>query len=327
MSNNMGMRKWLTIVSMAGLVLWSAGASALPYSSLVIFGDSLADSGNNAILLGATQPVPVSGAEAAVLPYASNTYSNGAVWTQYLAASLGLSTTPSLAGGSNYAFGGARSGAATAGQPPGMLDQLGMYLAASKGQASASALYVLEGGGNDARDILGAAMLGLDPSALIHGYASNIASMVSRLHAAGAEQFLLWNVPNIGLSPLVVQLGGSGPASYFAALMNQALDSALALLDAEIADGIHLYDAYTGLNDIVANPKANGFANVTDICVLDIACINDPSGYVFWDGLHPTTAAHAAMARQALGELPEPGSLLLILLAGCALVVARRRPA
>lgn len=318
---------WLSIVSMAGLILWSSGASALPYSNLVIFGDSLADSGNNALLLGATQPVPLGGADVPVLPYASNTYSNGAVWTQYLASSLGLSATPSLAGGSNYAFGGARSGTAAAGQPPGMRDQLGMYLAASQGQASASALYVLEGGGNDARDILGAVMLGLDPSALIHGYAGNIASMVSQLHAAGAEQFLLWNVPNIGLSPLVAQLGGSGAASYVAALMNQALDSALALLDAEIADGIHLYDAYGGLNDIVANPKANGFANVTDICALDIACIADPGGYVFWDGLHPTTAAHAAMARQALGVLPEPGALLLTLLAGCALVATRRRPA
>lgn len=323
MSNNM--KKWLAVVSMASLGLWSASASALPYSNLVIFGDSLADSGNNAILLGATQSLPLTGPDAPVLPYSSNTYSNGAVWTQHLAGSLGLSAAPSLAGGGNYAFGGARSGSATAGQTPGMIDQLGMYLADSKGQASANTLYVLEGGGNDARDILGAAMLGLDPTALILGYASNVASIVSQLHAAGAEEFLLWNVPNIGLSPLVAQLGGSAAASYFVALMNQALDSALAMLDAEITDGIHLYDAYAGLNGIVANPKASGFANVTDICALDAACVNDPSGYVFWDGLHPTTAAHAVMAQQALGELPEPGSLLLVLLGGFGLAAIRRR--
>lgn len=323
MSNNM--KKWLAVVSMASLGLWSASASALPYSNLVIFGDSLADSGNNAILLGATQSLPLAGPDAPVLPYSSNTYSNGAVWTQHLAGSLGLSAAPSLAGGSNYAFGGARSGSATAGQAPGMIDQLGMYLADSKGQASANTLYVLEGGGNDARDILGAAMLGLDPTALILGYASNVASIVSQLHAAGAEEFLLWNVPNIGLSPLVAQLGGSAAASYFVALMNQALDSALAMLDAEITDGIHLYDAYAGLNGIVANPKASGFTNVTDICALDAACVNDPSGYVFWDGLHPTTAAHAVMAQQALGELPEPGSLLLVLLGGLGLAAIRRR--
>lgn len=323
MSNNM--KKWLAVVSMASLGLWSASASALPYSNLVIFGDSLADSGNNAILLGATQSLPLAGPDAPVLPYSSNTYSNGAVWTQHLAGSLGLSAAPSLAGGSNYAFGGARSGSATAGQAPGMIDQLGMYLADSKGQASANTLYVLEGGGNDARDILGAAMLGLDPTALILGYASNVASIVSQLHAAGAEEFLLWNVPNIGLSPLVAQLGGSAAASYFVALMNQALDSALAMLDAEITDGIHLYDAYAGLNGIVANPKASGFANVTDICALDAACVNDPSGYVFWDGLHPTTAAHAVMAQQALAELPEPGSLLLVMLGGFGLAAIRRR--
>lgn len=319
------MKKGLAVVSMAGLMLWSAGAAALPYSSLVIFGDSLADSGNNAILLGATQPVPVSGAEAPTFPYASNTYSNGAVWTQYLAGSLGLSATPSLAGGSNYAFGGARSGYATAGQPPGMLDQLGMYLSDSKGLASANALYVIEGGGNDARDVLDAVMHGIDPMSLIVGYAGNIASMLSQLHAAGAEHFLVWNVPNIGLSPLVVQAGGSQAASYFAALMNQALVSVLAMLDTEITDGLRLYDAYGGLNDIVANANAHGFTNVSDQCAMDIACINDPSGYVFWDGLHPTTAAHAAMARQALAELPEPASLLLVLVAGLALTASRRR--
>lgn len=321
------MKKWLAVVSVAGLALWSAGAWALPYSNMVVFGDSLADSGNNAILLGATQSLPLNGSDAPVLPYASNTYTNGAVWTQYLAGSLGLSVAPSLAGGGNYAFGGARSGFAATGQAPGMRDQLGMYLVDSKGQASANTLYVVEGGGNDARDILGAAMLGLDPTAMILGYANNIAAILSQLHAAGAEEFLLWNVPNIGLSPLVAQLGGSGAASYFVSLMNQALDSALAQLDAEIADGIHLYDAYAGLSDIVANPKASGFANVTDVCALDNACINDPSGYVFWDGLHPTTAAHAVMARQALGELPEPGSLFLFLLGGCALVAVRRRRA
>lgn len=319
------LRKWLVVVALAGMGFWSPGASALPYSSLVIFGDSLADSGNNAILLNATQATPISGPEAPVLPYSSNTYSNGAVWTQHLAASLGLSATPSLAGGSNYAFGGARSGFAVAGQTPGMLDQVGMYLGAAKGQASASALYVLEGGGNDARDILGAAMLGLDPTSLIQAYAHNIASIVSQLYAAGAEEFLLWNVPNIGLSPLVVQLGGGAAASYYAALMNQSLDSALALLAPDITDGIHLYDAYAGLNDIVANPKPHGFANVTDICALDNACINNPAGYVFWDGLHPTTAAHAVMAQQALGVLPEPGSLVLLLAGGCGLFLTRRR--
>jgi phospholipase/lecithinase/hemolysin len=294
---------------------------------MVVFGDSLADSGNNALLLGSTQSVPLSGADAPTYPYASNTYSNGQVWTQYLANSLGLSANPSIAGGTNYAFGGARTGNAVTGQTPGMLDQLGMYLGSTGGLASASTLYVLEGGGNDARDILGAVMLGLDPTLMIQSYAHNIAALLIQLHAAGAEEFLLWNVPNIGLSPLVIQLGGGAAASYYVSLMNQALNGVLGLLASDITDGLHLYDAYTGLSGIVGNPGGYGFTNVTDICAMDAACIANPTGYVFWDGLHPSTAAHAVMAQQALGVLPEPGSVMLIGLSLFALIMMRRRPA
>ena len=70
--------------------IFIAGAQAVPYTGLVVFGDSLSDSGNNAIVfdgLGAPlppgtlrTPTPIAGpAFIPTFPYASNVYSNGPV--------------------------------------------------------------------------------------------------------------------------------------------------------------------------------------------------------------------------------------------------------
>ena len=87
--------------ALAGLGLCAAAltAAAGPYSGLVVFGDSLSDSGNNALLLSnfGTQPLPpvvvADDASYSRIPSAAGTYSNGMVWTQYLAQSLGAKQT------------------------------------------------------------------------------------------------------------------------------------------------------------------------------------------------------------------------------------------
>jgi phospholipase/lecithinase/hemolysin len=75
------------------------GASA--YSQLTVFGDSLADAGNVFLFSGGTfPPTP---------PYAQR-LSNGLTAVEVLATDLGLPLTPSLAGGRDYAYGGAETG-------------------------------------------------------------------------------------------------------------------------------------------------------------------------------------------------------------------------
>ena len=71
------------------------------------FGDSLSDTGNDLIAFGSPQP-----------PYYQGRFSNGPNWIDDLAAKLGVpDPQPSLAGGTNYAYGGATATSVNTGVP------------------------------------------------------------------------------------------------------------------------------------------------------------------------------------------------------------------
>lgn len=95
----------------------STAALASPiFSQLVVFGDSLSDTGTNAVLFdrlaaGARTSVPLTPTDLGPSsPYRSDRYSNGPVWVEPFAHAFALSARASLLGGSNYAHGGARVG-------------------------------------------------------------------------------------------------------------------------------------------------------------------------------------------------------------------------
>lgn len=323
-------KKVLVVVSLIAASCLPGAAWSLPYSSLYVFGDSLADTGNNAVFFdslsspGALRtPTPLAGPSIPFFPYApSNTYSNGKVWVDYLADSLGLSSLASSLGGTNYAYGGARTGPDTPPSfPPSLTEQVAMAFGTPGAVAPGSALYVVEGGGNDARDVLDAALNGGNVTQLIQTYVSNIANILMTLWTMGADQFLLWNVPDIGKIPAV----NSGAASGLVSVMNQSLGYALAQLPSDLTDGVHLFDAFAAFNDLVAAPGDFGFTDVSSACATSAACIADPTGVFFWDGIHPTSAGHQMLASLVLAELPEPGTIMLLFIGLFGVLVVRRK--
>jgi outer membrane lipase/esterase len=318
--------KALPAFTLAAVALASLPAGASPYTSMVVFGDSLSDSGN-AALAGAINPSQIVLGNSYIpgAAYASGTFSNGPVWASYAATALGVPLLPSAVGGTNFAFGGATSGGP--GPSPNLLLQTGQYLGSTGGVASPNALYVVEGGGNDARAALNAIGLGADPTttiaATVTSFVTNIATIVSELKTDGAQHIIVWDTPNLGVAPAVVAgpPGSSALGSLLATQMNWALASAL-----NGDAGVSIFDIYGLGTAIGLDPSAFGFTNATDACgaVAGANCNN----YVYWDGIHPTTAAHMVIADAFLAEaVPEPSTwfMMIVGFAGIGFMAYRRK--
>ena len=307
-----------TIFLAAALTAAPAVSFAAQYSEIIAFGDSLSDAGNASIATAgafpgagyATRSVPLVPFP---VGYFTNPQSSGGpagLWVDQLAAKLGVSDPlPFLApgGGTNYSVGSAT----TSGGPVSMNTEVGLFLTASPA-APSTALYTLWGGANDIFN-------GLNPVAA----ADTIASQILSLHAAGAANFLWLNLPALGATP-----GLSGNPA-----LAGAANAASAAFDAEWATRLAMLQALgiqvTGLDinalfgNILANPAAYGFTNVTAACNATPGC--NPNSFLYWDTDHPTTYADsliASAAFQALNPTPEPASIVLLALGGTFMLVS-----
>ncbi|HYH36709.1 MAG TPA: SGNH/GDSL hydrolase family protein [Azospirillum sp.] len=251
-----------------------AGAMVVPVSGVVVFGDSLSDAGN------ATP----------------GRFSNGAVWVERLAERLGHPLRPASKGGTNFAVGGART---VGGGIPGLRQQADAYLKRAR-RADPDALYVVYGGGNDLRAVVEAA----DPHLAVLRAADTVAGIVADLAKAGAREFLVPNLPDLGRIPEVWRRGPQAVqiATLLSAGFNEALARSLDGVEARTRVRIHRLDVWALLAEVLANPQAAGFSNVTDACVTATVCA-EPDRFLFWDTVHPTAAAHAKLAEAALAAL------------------------
>ena len=321
----------LPAVALVAVALASPPAAAGPYTSLVIFGDSLSDNGNNALTIGTQAGQPITNTYVPTFPYAiSGVYSNGPVWATDAALQLGATLAPSKLGGTDFAYGGATTGPAVSGFPFSLLTQANQYLAATGNVASPTSLYVIEGGGNNVRAALAAIAGGapIDSTVLATAvaYAANVGSIVNSLQAAGAQHIVVWDTPNVGAAPATLASGAGAVAlaTGIAASMNAAL---AAQLFGE--DGVSIFDIFGLGTSISLNPEAYGFTNATDACGA-AAIGTDCSKYVYWDGIHPTAAAHMVIAEAFLtiaAPVPESSTWAMMILgfAGVGFMAYRRR--
>lgn len=303
----------LAATVLAGVALSAASAHA--FSSLVVFGDSLSDSGNNADLIGAANQTITDNFYIPVNPYAPfDAYTNGNVWVDSFAAALGLPSgaMPSRTGGGNYAYGSART--TVTGGVPTARQQVDMYLATNP-TLQADSLFVVAIGGNDVRNTSAATVL-----ADAQAFAAGVDGIVQSLQDAGAGTIIVWTAPDVGKTPFAISAGASAAASGAAAVFNSFLDGAMA-----DEANVRIFDIFVAVNAEIANPNTS-FTNFTDACGAAVnAC--DPATALFWDGIHPTAAGHALISNGMLqvAAVPEPGSMLMMALGLTALLVVRRR--
>ena len=315
---------------LAGLALAFTGTAALADgpSRVVVFGDSLSDAGNHYLYFGQSATQPFEPIPSASYEIGGHHFTNGATWIEQLSRRLDVPQTarPALSPanpGTNYAFGQARARANAAEFPIfDFASQVGTFLADADGRAPGDALYVVWIGANDVRDaistILTAVLLGGDMAAAqaaaqqILGEAG-LATFngIWALHAQGARDFLVVNVPSPGYTPALAVFGpeAQGLAAQVAGMYNAGLADTIGLLSGVFQDSTFtLLDADGVIADIFADPAGAGFQNVYAPCLafgqLEDAICDAPDRHLFWDAVHPTRGGHrvvAAAAAEALG--------------------------
>jgi outer membrane lipase/esterase len=330
----MSMKRNYWTLSLLLISMWlPVTASAVPFSKLVVLGDSLSDQGNISLITGGTIPPPeyTDG-------FTSGRFTNGRNYIDHLVDGLGLSSLPSVLGGSNYAHGGARTDSHIL-APIGaksILEQLATYQAdLAGGGADNQALHVVWGGANNVRDIIERSIADLtyDPSVDFSNTLVDMATVINGLALLGAEQFLIPNLPDIGLVPLVT--GGGPPvlaASALASLFNTQLANIIDDLEASFMDvEVIRLDTFALSRQFYDNPMQFGFSNVSDACYSEFVASGgttcaESDAYLSWDGFHPTARAHQKFAAKVFAAIPEPASSIL-LLTGLLLIAHRRRSA
>lgn len=148
---------------------------------LLVFGDSLSDVGNFYIMNKKVDPKE---------PYYEGRFSNGPLWIEVFAEEMRLPPVkPSLAGGLNYAYGGARTGDGEREGKPDIGAQINEYLKKTGGKVKRNQLVVICGGSND--------FLKGNPIQTI----PNMIESIERLAKAGGKTFLVSNFPPLGCLP------------------------------------------------------------------------------------------------------------------------------
>ncbi|NEQ78279.1 MAG: SGNH/GDSL hydrolase family protein [Okeania sp. SIO2C9] len=271
------------------------------FSDIYVFGDSLSDTGNAFIATGGLLPPSP--------PYFEGRTSNGPLWIETLAPQLDLTSNPSL----NFAVNGATTGFVNntnnllpEGTPPlliGLQTQIDNFIADTP-ETDPDALYVVWAGAND---YLGGNTQGVQSSV------GNLSVAVNKLASIGARNFLLQNLPDLGLTPLAQSLPPEQQQglSLLSEGHNSGLAAASQILEQDPNINIISPDFRTIVDNIIANPTDFGFTNVTDN-FLASGAIN-PDDFLFFDNIHPTTNGHNFLADTAIKSITEISELVSIL--------------
>jgi phospholipase/lecithinase/hemolysin len=275
------------------------------FNRLYIFGDSLSDPGNLFELTGFFPPPP----------YSEGRFSNGDIWANFIAKSLAFDTEQVL----NFAYGGSTSGPTNALEPlveslagidltlPSLPNQIATYISELPGDGSnANGVHVLWIGANDLFNAP------TDPTQ-IPGFlatsVNNIADSISQLAAAGADTFLIPNLPDLGKTPRGLSSGNSQQATTLSTLFNTSLANTLPSLETALGIDIIEVNIFERTNAILSSPADFGLTNVTDPLIQQITPAN-PEGYFWWDDIHPTTSVHEMLSDAFLEELTQAGYLV-----------------
>jgi outer membrane lipase/esterase len=316
-------------------------AAPSPYSTLVVFGDSLSDAGQF------PDPGGPAGSTSRFTNRVGPTFQNGSgeifgpTAAMLLGGSLGVasgdlaaSTSPvnaqqGIADGNNWAVGGYRTdeifdsitaaGGSVVERDGTVLRSRDGYLVerASQGLgADPNALYYLTGGGNDF--LQGRILNDLQARQA----AGRLVDSAEVLQQAGARYIMVWLLPDLGLTPATFGTPVQPFATQLSTTFNTELAAQLSGLNANIIPlNIPLL-----VQETLSNPGAFGLAtdqNLIGTCFSGSGCtmnptygLNgtspDPTKLLFNDSVHPTIAGQRLIADYAYSLLAAPWEVTLL---------------
>lgn len=334
--------RWPFAACLLSLACSSALAASSPYSTMIVFGDSLADAG---------QFPDAGGPPGSTLRFTNRTgptYLNGSGEafglnsSTLLGGQLGVapgdlqaSTSPvraaqGLADGNNWAVGGDRTdqilaAITTQSQVANTDASTGVttvfrtrpgYLVENSSRADPNALYYLTGGGND---FLQGRVL--SPGQAVSA-ANNLADGAQILSQAGARYIIVWLLPDIGRTPAVFGTPLQVPSTLLSGVFNQQLVNRLGQIDAEVIP----LNVPGLVRDVLTDPARYGLAanqNLVGTCFSGNSCtVNsvygiggltpDPTKLLFNDGVHPTVAGQRLIADYGYSILSAPWEITLL---------------
>ena len=211
-------------------LIFPFGASAIAYSNIIAFGDSLSDGG-------------FWGAPA----------TDDKVWVEYLADSWGATLD-------NRAIGGAR----TTSQPIDLDFQVGTYLTGytltlsgpvftgfnTAALTDPGTLFSVWIGGNDSTYNVFSG----GPSA--QDAVNSMMGSLGLLYASGARNFLIPNLPDVGSTPV---MGGNPFLTDFCIDFNTALDASLNIFGVQSGVNLYTVDVFSIFEDIPVAERAELF--------------------------------------------------------------------
>lgn len=361
-------RSWWWSVAATIVLVAAAGpgsmipASGAMISQMVVFGDSLSDTGR---VLAATQLSQLTSTKYDLRPtvpwYDSGRWTNGpsntgsattdpktkktaygGVWHERLADKLKIPRATSA--GNNWAYGGATTKVGVFAQ---ILLNMGSQVEAYLGNSptiTPTQLFALWGGGNDVRDAALADGATVDSiKAAATTALANIKGQIAALAAKGAKQFLWPNLPPLEKTPeaaLLAQVKKDGLKQASELFRDQQAAAVAMLLKDTPGISIKTLDVHGEFLRILAKPAdygltelAKGVVSVTDgkfsdqkfgVTANEMMQV-DPDQYLFWDQIHPTARTHDLIAMQAYMMIPEPATIWMLLAALGSPFVHRRR--
>lgn len=283
----------------------SGFALASPLNTIVVFGDSLSDNGN--LYEYMQHKIPQSP------PYYEGRFSDGPIWAERLAESFFPNEGKDHL--LDYAFGGA--GISEDADDDDVLftlkREIDAYLLAHQNKADPDTLFVIWIGANN--------YLGLpdDNEAALKEVNAGIVHSLQRLAMTGAKHVMVVNLPDLGKTPAAINFDAREQLTYLSKEHNERLFNSVDELRESYPEvqWVH-FDVSRILNSILDNPEHYGFNNIKETCydvlvdespkksILHMVSLIKPKakveaceGYLFFDPVHPTAAAHQIIADTA----------------------------